>query len=666
MNTSIAQELQEALQSQPMFVANDGSLLSNLIREKANKNDVDLINILFLNETLRGHFFIEVENFKVFDNSKFQLFISSGDWLPGSFTSHSNRIGLMNSSNFLAESNEVVLSWPYKDCVLVGGMREGEKSRTERFYNEILAPDQITKLFEPKALRAGKRVGKDGPKPLESLNFSDSGDLLDNIIIRGNNLFALATILPVFKSSFKLIYIDPPYNTEQDLLYNDKFKNSTWLTFMKNRLELAKKLLHEDGLIAVQIDNRMYAHLKLLLDEIFGAENFRSMISVKVKESGGVGNDDFLIDVMEYIFMYSKSTDIEFDVPRKEAIYAAENESNYTSVLEINDAGELERVIEGGNVGEIKVYKHKSWTIRNIPKNERNNTKYVDNFASIMRTTNPQGGLMKRILPSFPKTKDDLYTIEYVPVRGKNKGKVVREQIYNQGLVLWLKTTAKLEADQIIKFERPTNAWVDENLYQGIASEGGVNFPNGKKPERLIERILKLHLREGDRVLDFFLGSGTTAAVAHKLGFQYVGIEQLNYGENDFTKRLQNVISGDTSGISKEVGWNGGGQYVYIELAERNASILQRLESLTDANELAILAKEVSESVYLSHLSEISEDPLTSEQILQLGIEETKILLMKALDKNALYVNISEVEEMTTGLTKDDIRVTGMFYSKGK
>jgi len=403
-----------------------------------------------------------------------------------------------------------------------------------------------------------------------------------------------------------------------------------------------------------------------LLDEIFGVENFRSMISVKVKESGGVGNDDFLIDVMEHIFMYSKSTDIEFDVPRKEAIYAAEIESNYTSVLEINDAGELERVIEGGNVGEIKVYKHKSWNIRNIPKKERDNANYVDNFANIMRTTNPQGGLMKRILPSFPKTKDDLYTIEYVPVRGKNKGKVVREQIYNQGLVLWLKTTAKLEADQIIKFERPTNAWVDENLYQGIASEGGVNFPNGKKPERLIERILKLHLREGDRVLDFFLGSGTTAAVAHKLGFQYVGIEQLNYGENDFTKRLHNVINGDSSGISKEVGWNGGGQYVYIELAERNASILQRLESVDDANELAKLAKEVSESVYLSHLSEISEDPLTSEQILQLGIEETKNLLMKALDKNALYVNISELEEMTTGLTKDDIRVTEMFYSKGK
>ena len=666
MNKPLAQELQEVLHSDQRFLTADGSVLSNLVREKANQHDSGLLNLLIANEALRQHFFIEQEKYLVFDNPKFQLFVSSGDWLPGSFTAHSNRIGLMDANGFLVESSDVVLSWPYKDCVLVGGMREGEKSRTERFYNEVLAPDQITKLFEPKALRSGKRVSKEGDNPIESFEINEDGIYQDNFILRGNNLFALASILPVFKSSFKLIYIDPPYNTEQDLLYNDKFKNSTWLTFMKNRLELARKLMHEDGLIAVQIDNRMYAHLKMLLDEIFGVENFRSMISVKVKESGGVGNDDFLIDVMEHIFVYSKSEEVEFDVPRKETLYIPENESNYTSVLDIEDTGELVRVIEGGAVGEIKVYKHNAWGIRTIAKGDRTEKTYVQNFEKIARTTNPQGGLMKRILPSFPKSKDELFTIEYVPVRGKNKGKVVREQIFNQGLVLWLKTTAKLEGDKITKYERPTNAWVEENLYQGIANEGGVTFPNGKKPEKLIERILKLHLKEGDKVLDFFLGSGTTAAVAHKLGIQYVGIEQLNYGENDFTRRLQNVIAGDSTGISKEVGWKGGGTFVYMELAERNANLIERIMAAENAMELSTLAPEISNSVYLSHLSDLPQKPWTSDEIEALGIQETKALLMNALDKNALYVNLSELDEDDTGLQAEDIKLTNMFYSKGK
>jgi adenine-specific DNA-methyltransferase len=279
-----------------------------------------------------------------------------------------------------------------------------------------------------------------------------------------------------------------------------------------------------------------------------------------------------------------------------------------------------------------------------------------------MRTTNPQGGLMKRILPDFPKGKDEVFSIEYTPVRGKNKGKVVREQILGRGLVLWLKTTANADVATITKLKRPTNAWVDENLYQGIANEGSVSLQRGKKPEKLIQRILSLHAKPGDLVLDFFLGSGTTAAVAHKLGMQYIGIEQLHYGENDSTQRLKGVIAGDTTGISKAVGWKGGGEFVYLELAERNPKILSAIEKATTVKQLVDVWAELVESPYLSYKIDTDSVMKNIEEFKKLELKNAKAFLIEAIDKNAIYVNFSELDDKTNGLSKDDIAVTKSFY----
>jgi adenine-specific DNA-methyltransferase len=339
-----------------------------------------------------------------------------------------------------------------------------------------------------------------------------------------------------------------------------------------------------------------------------------------------------------------------------------EDESNYTSILEVEDGGEYVRSIMGGNVGEIKVFRHNKWSLKSIPKNERTKENYLSNFEGIMRTTNPQGGLMKRILPEFPRSKDELYSIEYTPIRGRNSGKVVREHILGQGLVLWLKTTATSDGKTITKLMRPTNAWTDENLYQGIAKEGGVKFQNGKKPERLIERILALHTKPGDLVLDFFLGSGTTAAVAHKMGRRYIGIEQINYGENDSTQRMKNVLEGDSSGISKAYKWKGGGEYVYLELAERNFDLAKRIsESRTHADLLSIW-EELSATPYLAYKVDITKFNENAQDFGSLTIDEAKAVLFEALDKNAIYINVSELEDSTNGLSPQEIKLTRKFY----
>lgn len=662
MANELGEVLGALLKADKRFLAKDGSLLKNKVQELAGSDDPQLLGLLYSDLAVREHFFTQVGEFTVFQKDRFLQFSNAKEWLPNSYTAFKNKIGLATNGQLLSESDNVVIDWAFKDCVLEAGMKEEEANRKEVFYNEILAPNEVNRLLEPKAFSKAVRHTAAGEEPLKSLDLDDNGVPTDNLLIRGNNLLALSSLKVVFAKRVRFIYIDPPYNTDSDMLYNDRFRNSTWLTFIKNRLEVAKKLLADDGLIAVQIDNRMFAHLKLLMDEIFGADHLQAVINIKVKESGGVGNDEFLIDVMEHVYIYSKSDSVEFDVPKEEEIYDPSTEDNYTSILDIQDEGEYVRTIEGGNVGEIKVYRHKKWTLKPIPKADRTTNFYLENFNKIMRTTNPQGGLMKRILPDFPKSKDEVFSIEYTPVRGKNKGNVVREQILGRGLVLWLKTTANADVATITKLKRPTNAWVDENLYQGIANEGSVSLQRGKKPEKLIQRILSLHAKPGDLVMDFFLGSGTTAAVAHKLGMRYIGIEQLHYGENDSTQRLKGVIAGDTTGISQAVGWKGGGDFVYLELAERNPKILASIEKARTINQLVDVWTELVESPYLSYKIETDSVMNNLDEFKKLDLSDAKTFLIEALDKNAIYVNFSELDDKTNGLSKEDISITKSFY----
>ena len=256
----------------------EGKLLKNKLTEDALKLEASILKYLLSNDRLKKHFFIDVDGTLVFDKDKFIQFVNDKEFLPDSYTSFRNKIGLLDEDGkYFSEKRDVVLVWPYKDCVLEGGQDEEDQKRDEIFYNEVLAPDEIDRLFDPKVLTNFKRYDKNG----EHENPQDlSRD--DNLIIKGNNLLALHSLKKLYRGKVKLIYIDPPYNTGNDSFrYNDKFNHSTWLTFIKNRLGVAKELLKDDGLIFIQIDNKELAYLKVSLDEVFGRDNFRNGIIVK-------------------------------------------------------------------------------------------------------------------------------------------------------------------------------------------------------------------------------------------------------------------------------------------------------------------------------------------------------------------------------------------------
>ncbi len=273
------QLLENALSKEPNYVTDNGELKKWVIINKAQNYDDELIELLLNDETLRQKFFKQIAGALVFNQHLFIQFLEQKNFLNDSYTQYKNKVGLTIDGKYLKQRNEVALVWPFKDCVLEGGQSREEDKREEIFFNEILAQDEITQLLEPKVLINAKRFDQKGEKPLDKFIRNDAGTITDNLIIKGNNLLAMHTLKEEFAGKVKLIYIDPPYNTGGDSFgYNDKFNHASWLTFMKNRLEIAKKLLSDDGSIIVQADWNEIHYLKVLLDSVFERDHFRNEI----------------------------------------------------------------------------------------------------------------------------------------------------------------------------------------------------------------------------------------------------------------------------------------------------------------------------------------------------------------------------------------------------
>lgn len=248
----------ELLLTNDKYKAEDGKLLKAVVYSDVMAMSEDLLALLLSNEGVKEIFFKDVQGTLVFDKQKFAWFMESKEFLPDSYTAYTNKIGLTHNGNFISQTNDVVLDFPYKDCVLEGGQDKDDQKRSEIFYNETIASDEISRMLAPKVFTNAKRYTALGEKDLlgnldpDTIQIEEETDITlnnnDNLIIKGNNLIALASLLKRYEGKVKCIYIDPPYNTQNDSFnYNDSFNHSTWLTFMKNRLELAKKLLREDG-----------------------------------------------------------------------------------------------------------------------------------------------------------------------------------------------------------------------------------------------------------------------------------------------------------------------------------------------------------------------------------------------------------------------------------
>jgi adenine-specific DNA-methyltransferase len=199
----------------------------------------------------------------------------------------------------------------------------------------------------------------------------------------------------------------------------------------------------------------------------------------------------------------------------------------------------------------------------------------------------------------------------------------------------------------------------DDVDFNNSQNEGGVSFPSGKKPELLLARLISMFTQQDEIVCDFYLGSGTTAAVAHKMGRQYIGVEQLNYGRNDSVTRLNNVIKGDKTGVSKVLNWQGGGGFIYCELMKYNEAFMDKIQSAKTSGELVALWSDIAEDSFLNWYvnPQVPEEAIKDFEAIgksENGLEKQKKLLAELLNKNQLYVNLSEIDDEDFAVSKED------------
>ena len=538
MKNNIIDVVEEVLKQNEKYVSEDGKLLKTNVYSDVMTMNEDLIKLLLSNTQIREKFFVKVSDNYIFDKQAFAWFIDSKEFLPDSYTRYTNKIGLTNNGKFISQSDDVVLDFPYKDCVLEGGQSKEDQKRDEIFYNEIIADNEITRMLSPKVFTNIKKYTENGIE--ENIEkFTNE----DNLIIKGNNLIAISSLLERYEGKIKLIIIDPPYNTNTDSFkYNDRFNHSTWLVFMKNRLEIAKRLLSEDGSIYVQIDNKEAHYLKVLMDDIFGRNNFRS----------------------EIIW--------DTSIP-----YVAGNK----------------------------------WLSNN----------WIYSYSSIF-------------------------------YYAKNK-----EKVFFNKLTFDVKQKSGTTSHKPYK-----DVWCDIENFAGYlgAKDIKINF-NSRKPEKLLERIIKASSNENDIVLDFFAGSGTTLAVAHKMNRKYIGIEQMDNQTEIITNRLVEVINGEDKGISKSVNWSGGGSFIYCELKENAMELIKKISNADNNTIDALKDKIYSDERIISYISQ-TELNSGNDEFKKLSLNEKKEALIQIVDKNKLYINYSDIDDCNYKISNIEKNFTKSFY----
>ena len=608
MNKNIFEIVIDVLLTLKKYVSEDGKLLKASVYQDIINMDNDLLFVLISNPKIKEKFFQEVNGTLIFDKQKFAWFIESKEFLANSYTRYINKIGLTKNEEFISKSNDVVLNFPYKDCVLQGGQNKEDQKSNEIFYNEIIASDEITRMLNPKILTNAKRYTKNGIE--KNIIFNDN----DNLIIKGNNLIVLSSLLKRYGEKIKCIYIDPPYNTGSDSFkYNDKFNHSAWLTFMKNRLELAKKLLSNDGFIFVQIDDNEQAYLKVLMDEIFGREKFIGTIVYRRRKSQANLSKNLSI-IHEYILIYKKS-----------------------------ELATLNNIL---NNTDSKDYKNPDNDIRGAYKT--------------MPCTNKGGSLYTITTPTGKQITDEWRFKEETFYELLNDNRIVFPK-KGEGKPRYKLFLSEKNLKGVI-----VNSWWDDVATNQDANKDlkelfGKNVFDYPKSEDLIKKIIEISTKENDTVLDYHLGSGTTCAVAHKMGRRYIGIEQMNYVEDISVKRLSKVIEGEQTGISKALNWKGGGSFVYCELLENANLIINKINLATENNILEVKEEVYSDERIIPYVTR-EELKKADENFRYLSLEEKKMALINIVDKNKLYVNYSDIEDETFEITKNDKKFSESFY----
>lgn len=643
--------LENQLKKENNFLSDNGEIKKWVVINKAQNFDPKLIELILENKELKEKFFIEIKGALVFNQNLFVQFLEQKNYLNDSYTQYKNKVGLTINEKHLKQNNEVALVWPFKDCILEGGQSSEEDKREEIFFNEILAQDEITQLLEPKILSKTEIYNKVGKKDFSGFNRDSElnkkrelpkNTITDNLIIKGNNLLALHSLKKEFTNKVKLIYIDPPYNTGGDaniFTYNNTFNHSTWLTFMKNRLTIAKDLLKKDGFIAIAIDHYELGYLITVADEIYGQENRIGIVSV-VNNPMGRNQAKYFSTVNDFMLIYAKNNEFAkfnnvvlnedflktFDKEDKKGKYKLKN---------------FIRV--GGGNANLKINKQSFWyplyvssDLKEISLNKKEN--YFEVFPI---TSTGQERTWKLSKKSAEIKLEDL-----IAVKNKDGSITVFEKY------------------RVEKGQKVPTVWSDKKynanhngirLLEKIIGRKDFSFP---KSLYTVLDTIKLMSGPDDIILDFHAGSGTTGHAVLELNKEdkgnrkFILVEQLDEHINICIERNQKVLEQ----------LNVEDEFIFFELKKYNQNFIDKIEKATNKESLFDIWNEMKEKSFLNYNVDIKKQDENIDEFKELDLSFQKTHLIELLDKNQLYVNLSSMDDLDCEVTTEDKLATKSFY----
>lgn len=668
---ALKSKVEKLLSEIPDFTDENKNLKINVIKDYADNGNVKLLEPLLKNPQTKKAFFTPVLDSFVFNTAKFKEFLEYSSACNSYSKYLGQKIGLYMGDSSLLDRNEVVLNFPFKDCVLEGGQRkedgldtyyeyddkkgEYEKKQSKRrevFYNEVLAQDEIDSLFSPKAFCNAKRYEKGKAEKCIKVNRDaelntkrglPEDTITDNLIIKGNNLLALHSLKKEFAGKVKLIYIDPPYNTRNPtadtFIYNNNFKDSTWLTFMRNRLEIGKKLLSKDGCLIIAIDENEHSYLGVLLHELFDTEYEIHNITIVHNPRGVQGTN----------FSYTNES-AYFVIPKgKKSIVDRKIAPDEIEWRNLRDNG-----------GESLRTDAKNCFYPIIVKNEK-----IVGFGEVL--------LDDRKHPKQEEKKDGYSYIYPIDIQGiERKWRYARQTVEGiKDLLRVKKVKNHLEIELGKNFGTFRTVWQDarydaneygKKLINDLVPNCPFSFP--KSLWNVYDCLYSVVGKDKEAIiLDFFGGSGTTAHAVEELNKndngkrQFILCEQMDY--------INTVTVPRVAEVQKR---NEGGSFVYLELAKKNETALEQISDCKSLEELTELFDELCSKYFLHYNVRVKEfrKEIESERFKQLNLKQQKEMFSRMLDLNQLYVNTDDRHDKNTGLTEDDIAITEDFYQLAK
>jgi adenine-specific DNA-methyltransferase len=660
----LKQTLEKILKKQMAFIDSESGEVNYIkIKDSADKIDKKLIEILISNKELKTKFFTKIKDVFVFNIQDFKFFLDESK-IDNSYTLYANKIGLSDSSGLLENKSEVVLDFPFKDCVLEGGQsneegadtyfehsdktgkyQEKQSKRNEIFFNQVLAHDEIDRLYDKKALVNWKRFAREskkGGEAVKEIKRDKNGLIKENLIIKGNNLLALHSLKSEFTGKIKLIYIDPPYNTGgtgDTFTYNNSFKVSTWLTFMKNRLDVAQELLKDDGSIIVAIDKYMQEYLGVLLRDMFKSDKHEiNCIVVQHNPTGTQGNN------------FSYTHEFAYFITPANTTYLTSVTRDDTKPASFRDWGKETSKRESAKTCFYPIY----------VKNEK-----VIGFGEVCE---------KDFHPKSANLLKEDGVVEVYPVDShgvERKWRFGRDTVESISSELICKKIKGEYTIQRIKKEgyRWKTVWTDEKYNANVYGTKEVNqmidgrFSYPKSLYTVKDCIRAVIHEKDDIILDYHAGSGTTGHAVLNLNEEdegnrkFILIEQMDYIQTVTAPRIKEVLKRSKS---KD-------DFIYLELAKWNEQAKEEINKAKDYSALVKLFDSLYEKYFLNYnlkIKDFKEKIIKEENFKKLSLAEQKRMFLTMLDLNQMYVQESEMSDKKFSISKEDQTLTRAFYKK--